>query len=133
MQYVWIGLGGAIGSMLRFLVQTLIQGNYSGLFPLGTLAVNLIGSFVVGILGGLFDSTPVPTHLRAFLMAGVLGGFTTFSAYSFGSLTMIRAGQAKSALLYILVSNVFGILLAFSGYFLAKFALRFFQLETSVG
>lgn len=124
MQYVWIGVGGALGSVLRFILQNWLQSGTSGVFPTGTLAVNLLGSSLVGFISGLFETLPVSMNLRLFLMVGLLGGFTTFSAYSLGNLTLIREGQGRMALLYIVASNAFGILLAFGGYFAARLLLR---------
>ena len=133
MQYVWVGIGGALGSVLRFFMQGWVQTAYAGFFPIGTLAVNLLGSALVGFLGGLFEIVPGSTHLRNFLMVGILGGFTTFSAYSLGNLTMLREGQGRAALVYVLASNVLGIGLAFGGFFLARLLIRAFQLSSSSG
>src|SRR4051812_39265958 len=54
MQWIWVGTGGALGSLLRFFLQGRFQAFYPGLFPLGTLAVNLMGSAVIGMLAGFF-------------------------------------------------------------------------------
>jgi fluoride exporter len=131
MQYIWVGMGGALGSILRFFMQSWIQVAYPGLFPTGTLIVNLAGSLAVGFLGGLFEVIPSPKGLNTFLIVGVLGGFTTFSAFSLGNLTLLREGQGRMALLYILATNVLGIGLAFGGYFLARFILRINNLGPS--
>jgi CrcB protein len=109
--------------MLRYFLQARIQAAYAvqaGVFPVGTLAVNLLGSIVIGFLGGWFLSAPVSQNLRLFLMIGILGGFTTFSSFSLENLNLLREGHARIALLYILASNVFGIGLAFAGFFLAR-------------
>jgi CrcB protein len=97
------------------------------MFPVGTLLVNLIGSAVIGFLGGWFAAgAPLAgqANLRLFLMVGVLGGFTTFSSFSLENLTLLRAGEARLALLYIVASNGLGIALAFGGYALAKVLIR---------
>ncbi|MDB5104685.1 MAG: hypothetical protein JWP91_2374 [Fibrobacteres bacterium] len=120
MQWIWIGIGGALGSMLRYFLQIRIQSAYAGVFPIGTLAVNLIGSAVIGFLGGWFLAAPVAHNLRVFIMVGILGGFTTFSSFSLDNLNLIRDGHAKAAVAYVLTSNVMGIGLAFGGFFLAR-------------
>ncbi len=124
MQWIWIGIGGALGSVLRYFLQIRAQTVYGGAFPMGTLSVNLIGSAVIGFLGGWILSATVPQNLRLFLMVGILGGFTTFSSFSLDVLNLIRLGYARTALLYVLSSNVFGIGLAFGGFFLAKLLNR---------
>ncbi len=89
---------------------------------MGTLAVNLIGSAVIGFLAGWFLSAPAPVsqNLRLFLIVGILGGFTTFSSFSLENLNLIREGHIRTALVYILTSNVLGIGLAFGGFLLAR-------------
>jgi CrcB protein len=120
MQWMWIGLGGAIGSMLRFFVQARLQAAYGGLFPVGTLAVNLIGSALIGLLAGCFFYAPVSQNLRMFLLVGILGGFTTFSSFGLDVINLMREGQGRIALLYVLASNTAGIGLAFGGFLLAR-------------
>lgn len=93
MTLVWVGLGGCIGSILRYLLSESVQARLGGAFPYGTLAVNVLGCFVIGGLTGLFEGTMMPTpEARAFLFTGILGGFTTFSA--FGNETMLLAREA---------------------------------------
>jgi CrcB protein len=92
-----------------------------------------VGSALVGLFAGLFEALPVSVNLRVFLMVGILGGFTTFSAYSLGALTLVKAGHGRTALLYIVASNALGIGLAFGGYFTARFLLRALNLGPLVG
>jgi fluoride exporter len=120
MQWFWIGLGGALGSMLRYSVQARMQTAVAGFFPWGTLSVNLIGSALIGILGGWFLAAPFSHNLRLFLMVGILGGFTTFSSFSLDVLTLLREGHARVALLYVLASNIAGLGLAFGGFLAAR-------------
>jgi CrcB protein len=133
MQYLWVALGGALGSVMRFYMQGWVQSGHAGLFPIGTLAVNLLGSAIVGFLGGLFECVPSSENLKVFLMVGILGGFTTFSSYSLGNITLLRAGQGRSAILYIMASNALGIGLAFVGYLLARFLARALNLGQAGG
>ena len=87
-----IALGGAIGSVLRYLMVTAIGA------PLGTLAVNVLGSFAIGVL---FVWLGAREGWQFFLMTGVLGGFTTFSAFSLDTLKLMQAGQALQAAAYV--------------------------------
>jgi CrcB protein len=89
-----IALGGALGSVLRYLMVTAIGA------PLGTLAVNVIGSFAIGVLFVLVSRE----GWQLFLMTGLLGGFTTFSAFSLDTLRLVEQGQLLQAALYALGS-----------------------------
>jgi CrcB protein len=113
-------LGGAIGSLARFLLSGFAQKYVSNGFPIGTLVVNLIGSFIIGLLFGVFENQSA-NQFRAFLFVGVLGGFTTFSAYSIETLNLFRDGNIRLAILNILLNNVLGILLALCGFAAVKF------------
>ncbi len=92
-----VALGGAIGSVLRFLAVAAAPA------PMGTLAVNVIGSFVMGIL---FVTLTARAGLAPVLMTGVLGGFTTFSAFSLDALKLWQTGQSLPALAYVLASVI---------------------------
>ncbi len=120
MQWVYVAIGGALGTVLRFFLQGRVQSLFPGPFPIGTLSINLVGSAVIGFAGGLFGSAPAAHPGRLFLMVGILGGFTTFSSFSLENLYLIRDGQGRVAMLYILASNVFGVLFACGGFFLAR-------------
>lgn len=125
MQWMYIALGGALGSVLRYFLQGHIQKSLPGAFPMGTLGVNLLGSLLIGFLGAWFASSqPSTGHLRLFLMVGILGGFTTFSAFSLENVNLIRDGHLRLAAAYMLASNVFGIGLAFAGFGLARIVIR---------
>ncbi|MCK6616252.1 MAG: fluoride efflux transporter CrcB [Cyclobacteriaceae bacterium] len=116
MKFVLVLVGGGIGSLIRYGVSGWVHRNYNGMFPLGTLTVNLAGSFLIGVLWALFESATMSPTLRVFLFVGILGGFTTFSTYSLETLSLLRDGEVRTALFNILVNNVGGILLAFAGF-----------------
>ncbi|MCB0278404.1 MAG: fluoride efflux transporter CrcB [Calditrichaeota bacterium] len=88
----YIGMGGFIGAVSRFLLGTYLQSKISSLsqFPIGTFIVNILGCLLIGIIGGLIESKNLFTpQLRLFLLAGVLGGFTTFSTFAFESFNLM--------------------------------------------
>lgn len=87
-----IALGGALGSVLRHMMVSTIGA------PLGTLAVNVLGSLAIG---GLFVWLGAREGWQLFLMTGVLGGFTTFSAFSLDTLKLVEGGQIPQALAYV--------------------------------
>lgn len=91
---------------------------------MGTLTVNLIGSALIGFLAGWFFTASPSPNLKLFLMVGILGGFTTFSSFSLDNLNLIRDGQIRATVIYVLMSNVGGISLAFGGYLLGRVISR---------
>ena len=100
MGYLWVALGGALGSVARYACAALGVRVFGAAFPWSTLFVNVTGSIVIGVLAALAtaDAKPLVTgDARAFLMIGVLGGFTTFSSFSLETLNLARAGQLAAA------------------------------------
>ena len=100
MSYVWVALGGALGSVARYACTGLVARFAGFTFPWGTLLVNVSGSLAIGALAALTlpDGKPlIEHHARAFLMVGVLGGFTTFSSFSIDTLNLARAGAWAAA------------------------------------
>ncbi|WP_333817844.1 fluoride efflux transporter CrcB [Tabrizicola sp.] len=106
-----IALGGAIGSMLRYLMVAAIGA------PWGTAAVNVLGSFTIGVLFILLDSR---IAWQLFLMTGVIGGFTTFSAFSLDTLKLIQQGQSLQAAAYVLASVALSLIAVALGVALAR-------------
>ena len=94
-----VGLGGFLGSVLRFLLGGVVQGLFrSASFPIGTLAVNALGCFAIGALSEVAETRGILSdRTRAFAVIGVLGGFTTFSAFSNETLNLFRDGQGVPA------------------------------------
>jgi CrcB protein len=92
----------------------------AGVFPWGTLWVNLIGSFVIGVLWEISERVSVAPDLRVFVLVGILGGFTTFSSYALESITLLRAGETGYALINIIATNMLGLVLVVAGAMLSK-------------
>ncbi len=100
-----IAAGGAIGSVLRHVLNNGVAVLVPSGFPWGILACNLIGSTLMGVLVGLFAlSAEASAPWRAFLMVGVLGGFTTFSAFSADTILLWERGAFGQAALYVALS-----------------------------
>lgn len=110
-----VGLGSFIGGVARYLLSLFIQNKAVNSFPYGTLTVNVFGCFLIGIVYGLFVRSGLSSEWRLFLATGILGGFTTFSTFSYESMTLMREGQAGTALLYIGFSLVLGLLATYGG------------------
>jgi len=123
-KYILLASGGAIGTVLRFIVSTSTYHFFNtAIFPWGTLMVNLCGSFIIGILAGFNETGLVSMNLRTFLFIGLLGGFTTFSAFSLETLNLIRSGEIRYAVINVAANNIFGIGLAFGGFFVTRYLL----------
>lgn len=93
--YLWVAIGGALGSVARFWVNGLVSEKFGATFPWGTLTINVMGSFVIGIIGALaipegrMDSSS-RQFVTQFLMIGICGGYTTFSSFSLQTLNLLR-------------------------------------------
>jgi fluoride exporter len=116
-ELVSIAIGGAIGSVLRFLLSSWIQGRVQNrFFPWGILTVNLIGCFCIGILYGiLIEHFKIGAIIRSGIFIGLLGGFTTFSSFSIDVVQLFSSDSYGSAFSYIFASVVLGIAATFLG------------------
>ena len=116
-----IGLAGFVGTLTRYGLSGMIAKRYGETFPLGTLAVNLIGCFLVGLLFYLMQERfLVNQNVRTIVLIGLLGGFTTFSSLGLQTFTLLQDGEFGFAALNLAASNFFGLLLVWAGYTLAK-------------
>jgi len=100
---LFVGLGGFVGSVLRYLVSGWIERlSDTSFFPYGTMSVNVIGCLVIGLLGGWADNHNLLTPpMRMFLLLGLLGGFTTYSTFGYETMALLRDRQALAALAYV--------------------------------
>jgi len=104
MVLLYVALGGAAGSVLRYVLGGAVQrASHSG-FPFGTLAVNILGCFIIGALIKLFMNVEPPASLRALLIVGFCGGFTTFSAFTSDTIGLAESSAYLRAAIYVLVS-----------------------------
>ncbi len=120
--YLYVALGGAIGSVGRAAVSAGMARLAGPAFPWGTLAVNVLGSFVIGLFGTLTLSDgrfPVASDWRAFVMIGICGGFTTFSSFSLQTLDLARDGRPAQALGNIGLSLVLCLVSVAAGHYTA--------------
>jgi len=116
-----IAIGGAIGSVLRFLVSKFIQTRVGIEFPVGTLLVNLSSAFLIGFFFAFFvERLDLSPNLRALLITGLLGGYSTYSTLFYEAYYMFFNGEWLKALLYLLISNGLGLLFVAIGYGLGK-------------
>jgi fluoride exporter len=116
-----IGLAGFIGTLSRYWMSGVVARRYGETFPMGTLAVNLVGCFLVGLLFyTLEERFLVNQTARTVVLIGFLGGFTTFSSFGMQTFTLVRDGEVGFAILNVAASNLIGLLLVWAGYTLAK-------------
>lgn len=116
-QVLLVGIGGAAGSILRFLTGEITARFYGMSFPLGTFIINIVGCFCIGLFVNLI---PVNNSLRFLLIAGFCGGFTTFSAFARETIDLMGNNQLPMALAYILASCVLGVLAVWLGMYITK-------------
>ena len=120
-QLLLVGFGGFFGSIARYWMSKLnLTWDFHSI-PMGTLAVNIIGSFLIGFMLGIFmNSNLLHTNLKLFLVVGFCGGFTTFSSFTNENFLLLQNGQYLTALIYIGGSIIIGILAVFSGFLIAN-------------
>ncbi len=92
--YLWIALGGALGSVSRYWLNDIVSARFAT-FPMGTLTVNVLGSFIIGVFGALTlpegrMNSDTRIFATQFIMIGICGGFTTFSSFSWQTLSLLR-------------------------------------------
>lgn len=113
---IYIALGGALGSVGRYLLTKAIQNHWITAFPWGTMAVNLIGCLLIGLLYGLMEKHDISSpELRLFLTVGFCGGFTTFSTFINESFSLMRGGELMLSALYLGGSVALGLLAVYLG------------------
>lgn len=121
---VAVAIGGALGSVGRYLI-AISTMRFSAHFPIGTFIANLLGCLLIGILWGIFEKVEISHEFRLFLFTGFLGGFTTLSTFARESYSFLEMGDYFHGTMYIILSNIFALLMVGGGFFLSqRFLLR---------
>jgi CrcB protein len=115
-----IGTGSFIGGVCRYLLSQFIQGKVLYAFPVGTLVVNIAGCFLIGLVYGFSERGHISAEWRVFLATGIVGGFTTFSAFSYETVSLIRDGQVAYGFAYVSASVIVGLAATYAGLALVK-------------
>lgn len=117
---ILVGIGGFVGSVFRYLIG-LLPIETGGGFPIKTLAINTIGSFLISAIVILASKgKALDPQAALFLKTGICGGFTTFSTFALESADLMKNGQPTAALLYILLSVLFGVSAIFAAQIIVK-------------
>jgi len=117
---ILVAIGGAIGSVLRYLVAIWMKNLYTSEFPWHTFSVNIMGCLLIGFMFSITLENVTLENLRLFMMVGVLGGFTTYSSFGLETFDLIKQNKFLFASSYILATNIFGLVAVFCGYSIHK-------------
>ena len=121
LKFAVVGLGGAIGAMLRYAISCI---PYKGTFPVLTLITNLTGAVLIGVIVGLASQKKISDSTQLFLKTGICGGYTTFSAFSLETVQLFQGGQSFQGLLYLLFSVAGCIAGVWIGMFLTRNGIK---------
>jgi len=100
---MYIGFGGFLGAISRFVISNFIQRQVNMLFPIGTLSVNILGSFIIGFMAMFFQNIIEPEY-KALVITGFLGALTTFSTFSLENVNMLQDGDYSRFALNIVLN-----------------------------
>lgn len=121
MGFLFVGLGGATGAMLRYAISLI---PYKGGFPLLTLITNIIGALAIGFITGFAIKKVVSQNAMLFLKTGVCGGFTTFSTFSLEAYKLFEGGNTVMAISYALLSAVLCIIGVWCGILISELVVK---------
>jgi CrcB protein len=108
--YVFVALGGGLGSALRYWVSGIVPRYAGSQFPFGILLVNIVGCFFIGLfMSSIEERFAISPTLRMFITVGILGGFTTFSTFSYETVAMLRDSEFLKAGAYVGASVFLGL------------------------
>lgn len=114
-----VASGGAIGATLRLLINGSVNKHFAYTLPLGTLAVNLLGSLLIGVLFAYFHlNTTLSPHLKTFMITGILGALTTYSTFAIESFFLLESGHYTQAFANMALNVLGTVFFAGAGYLL---------------
>ena len=123
MKFLFLAIGGTAGTLLRYLLSGFVSNLTKGIFPYGTLVINLIGAFLIGIFWEMSARFEFSYEIKVFLFIGILGSFTTFSTYTLETINLFQDGEIKLAAFNLIISNLGGLILVILGMMTARLLL----------
>jgi len=118
---LYIAIGGAIGSVLRYLTSVFVNKYWANQFPLATLLTNVLGCLIIGFIIGILEKNNLAnSNLKWFLITGFCGGYTTFSTFGYENYSLFQSNNSLLAFGYIALSILLGIFAVWLGLFIAK-------------
>jgi fluoride exporter len=116
-----VGLGGAIGSVLRYLSAMLVNKYWNQAFPLATFIINMVGCLLIGVLIAFIEKQPgISDNFRLLMVTGFCGGYTTYSAFAYENTSLMSSGQTLIAFAYIAASVLVGMLFVWVGMYIGR-------------
>ncbi len=118
---LYIAIGGAIGSVLRYLTTIFVSKYWSSHFPLATFITNVLGCFLIGFLIGVLEKNNLAnSNLKWFLITGFCSGYTTFSTFGYENYSLFQGNNSLLAFMYIGLSILVGLFAVWFGLFVTK-------------
>lgn len=119
--FLWICLGGAVGTGARYLTSIAVQHGLGELFPHSTFIINVVGSFLISVVMVVgLSSDAIPPTVRIVLTTGVLGGFTTYSSFNYEALQYFQNGEAGRGMMYMAGTVLSCLFAGIAGLWIAK-------------
>ncbi|MFV9568702.1 fluoride efflux transporter CrcB [Thermoanaerobacter mathranii] len=125
MEYIYMGVGGFFGAVLRYLITIYFTKMHRTVFPIETFMINILGSFLLSFITNFtMDKYKINTNLRLAITTGFIGAFTTFSTFSMETINLLKAREIYIALNYVILSIIGGLLMSYLGF---EFADKIFE------